>query len=150
MSDRTSGGESGEGVYGAAKEAIGSAAEQVRAAAPGTYDAGARATRYVGETASEHPFLVGTAVIAFLGGILSATVSRSSNRRSDWQEQARNWRDRGQEMSDRLQSAAPDVSKVAGDAGKYVSQAMSETSVSGLLIAAAVGGVLGYLLHSRS
>src|SRR5205823_10963833 len=91
MSDRTSGGESGEGVYGAAKEAIGSAAEQVRAAAPGTYDAGARAARYVGETASEHPFLVGTAVIAFLGGILSATVGRSSNRRGDWQEQARNW-----------------------------------------------------------
>ena len=45
MSDRMSGGESGEGVYGAAKEAIGSAAEQVRAAAPGTYDAGARAAR---------------------------------------------------------------------------------------------------------
>ena len=150
MSDRMSGGESGESVYGAAKEAIGSAAEQVRAAAPGTYDAGARAARYMGETASEHPFLVGTAVIAFLGGILSATVSRSSNRRSDWQEQARNWRDRGHEMSDRLQSAAPDVSKVAGDAGKYVSQAMTENSVSGLLIAAAVGGVLGYLLHSRS
>jgi len=143
-----SGGESGEGVYGAAKEAIGAAAEQVRAAAPGTYDAGARAARYVGETASEHPFLVGTAVIAFLGGLLSASVSRS-NRRSDWQEQARNWRDRGYQMSDRLQAAAPDVSKVAGDAGKYVSQAMSENSISGLLIAAAVGGVLGYLLHSR-
>jgi ElaB/YqjD/DUF883 family membrane-anchored ribosome-binding protein len=149
MSDRMSGGESGEGVYGAAKEAVGAAAEQVRAAAPGTYDAGARAARYVGETASEHPFLVGTAVIAFLGGILSATVSRS-NRRGGWQEQARDWRDRGYEMSDRLQSAAPDVSKVAGDAGKYVSQAMSENSISGLLIAAAVGGVLGYLLHSRS
>ena len=148
MSDRMSGGESGEGVYGAAKEAIGSAAEQVRAAAPGTYDAGARAARYVGETASEHPFLVGTAVIAFLGGILSATVSRS-NRRGGWKEQARDWRDRGYEMSDRLQSAAPDVSKVAGDAGKYVSQAMSDNSISGLLIAAAVGGVLGYLLHSR-
>ena len=55
----------------------------------------------------------------------------------------------GNEMSDRLQSAAPDVSKVAGDAGKYVSQAMSENSISGLLIAAAVGGVLGDLLHSR-
>jgi ElaB/YqjD/DUF883 family membrane-anchored ribosome-binding protein len=148
MSDRMSGGESGEGVYGAAKEAIGAAAEQVRAAAPGTYDAGARAARYVGETASEHPFLVGTAVIAFLGGVLSATVSRS-NRRSDWQEQARNWRDRGYQMSDRLQAAAPDASKVASDAGKYVSQAMSENSISGLLIAAAVGGVLGYLLHSR-
>jgi ElaB/YqjD/DUF883 family membrane-anchored ribosome-binding protein len=141
-----SGGESGEGVYGAAKEAIGAAAEQVRA---DTYEAGARAARYVGETASEHPFLVGTAVIAFLGGLLSATVSRS-NRRSDWQEQARNWRDRGYQMSDRLQSAAPDVSKVAGDAGKYVSQAMSENSISGLLIAAAVGGILGYLLHSRA
>ena len=149
MSDRMSGGESGEGVYGAAKEAVGAAAEQVRAAAPGTYDAGARAARYVGETASEHPFLVGTAVIAFLGGILSAIVSRS-NRRAGWQEQARDWRDRGYEMSDRLQSAAPDVSKVAGDAGKYVSQAVSETSISGLLIAAAVGGVLGYLLHNRS
>ena len=149
MSDRMSGGESGEGVYSAAKEAIGSAAEQVRAAAPGTYDAGARAARYVGEAASEHPFLVGTAVIAFLGGLLSATVSRS-NRRSDWQEQARNWRDRGYQMSDRLQSAAPDVSKVPGDAGKYVSQAMSENSMPGLLIAAAVGGVLGYLLRSRS
>jgi ElaB/YqjD/DUF883 family membrane-anchored ribosome-binding protein len=149
MSGRMSGGESGEGVYGAAKEAFGSAAEQVRAAAPGTYDAGARAARYVGETASEHPFLVGTAVIAFLGGLLSATVSRSHHR-SDWQEQASNWRDRGYQMNDRLQSAAPDVSKVAGDAGKYVSQAMSENSVSGLLIAAAVGGVLGYLLHSRA
>src|SRR5690349_20773501 len=106
MSDRMSGGQSAEGVYGAAKEAIGSAAEQVRAAAPGTYDAGARATRYVGETASEHPFLVGTAVVAFLGVILAATLTRSSNRRSGWQQQARNWRDRGYEMSDRLQSDA--------------------------------------------
>jgi hypothetical protein len=50
MSDRMSGGESGEGVYGAAKEAIGAAAEQVRAAAPDTYDAGARAARYVGDS----------------------------------------------------------------------------------------------------
>jgi len=145
-----SGGESEEGVYGAAKEAIGSAAEQVRAAAPGAYDAGARAARYVGEMASEHPILVGIAVIAFLGGILSATVSRSSNRRSDWQEQARNWRDRGHEMSDRLQSAAPDVSKVAGDAGRYVSEAMRDNSAPGLLVAAVVGGVIGYLLHNRS
>jgi hypothetical protein len=65
MSDRMSGGGSGEGIYGTAKEAIGAAAEQVREASPGTYDAGARAARYVGETASEHPFLVGTAVLAF-------------------------------------------------------------------------------------
>ena len=42
------------------------------------------------------------------------------------------------------------IAGVQGDAGKYVSQAMGENSVSGLLIAAAVGGVLGYLLHRSS
>ena len=149
MSERMSGGESGEGGYGAAKEAIGAAAEQVRAAAPRTYDAGARAARYVGETASEHPFVVGIAVVAFVGGLLSATVSRS-NRRSDWREQARNWRDRGYEMSEHVKAAAPDISKVAGDAGRYVSEAMRDNSAPGLLIAAVVGGVIGYLFHNRS
>ena len=150
MSEKMSGGENGEGIYSATKEAIGSAAEQVRATAPGTYDAGVKAARYIGETASEHPFfLVGTAVIAFLGGLLSATVNRDDRRR-DWQEQARNWRDRGYEMSDRVRSAAPDVSKAAGDAGEYVSRSVRENPVSGLLIAAAVGGVLGYLLQNRS
>jgi ElaB/YqjD/DUF883 family membrane-anchored ribosome-binding protein len=150
MSDTTSGGGSGEGIYGAAKEAIGSAAEQVRATAPGTYDAGVKAARYVGETASEHPFLVGAAIIiAFLGGILSVTGNRD-NRRRDWQEQARNWRDRGYEMGDRVRSATPDVSEAAGDAGRYVSQTVRENPTSGLLIAAALGGVLGYLLQNRS
>ena len=147
MSDKASGG--GEGIYGAAKEALGSAGEQVRANAPGTYDAGAKAARYIGETASEHPFLVGTAVIAFLGGLLSATVSRD-NRRRDWQEQARNWRDRGYEMGESVRSAAPDVSEAASAASKYVSQSVSENPISGLLIAAAVGGLLVYLLQSRS
>jgi hypothetical protein len=143
MSDNTSGGGSGEGIYGAAKEAAGSAAEQVRATAQGTYDAGAKAARYVGETTSEHPFLVGTVVIiAFLGGLLSATLNRDTRRR--------NWRDRGYEMGDHVRSAAPDVSKAAGDAGKYVSESVRENPVSGLLIAAAVGGILGYLLQNRS
>jgi ElaB/YqjD/DUF883 family membrane-anchored ribosome-binding protein len=144
MSDETSG-DTGEGVLHAAKEAIGSAAEKVRAAAPGTYDAGAKAARYVGETASEHPYLVGIAVIAFLGGVLSATVSRD-NRRRDWQEQARNWRDRGYE---RVRSATPAVSQAADDAGAYVSQTVRENPISGLLIAAAVGGVLSYLFQNR-
>jgi len=121
----------------------------VRATAPGTYDASVKAARYVGDTASEHPFLVGTAVVAFLGGLLSATSNRGSRRR-DWQEQARDWRDRGYEMGDRVRSAAPDVSGIAGEAGKYVSQSVRENPTSGLLIAAAVGGVLGYLLHRSS
>ena len=148
MSDKKSDDTNEEGLLGSAKEAIGSAAEQVRATAPGTYDAGARAARYVGETASEHPFLVGTAVIAFLGGLLSATVNRNSRRR-DWQEQARNWRDRGYEMGERIGSAAPDVSKAGDDVGKYVTQSVRENPVSGLLIAAVVGGVLGYSLRNR-
>ena len=78
MSDKTSSGGSQEGLYGTAKEAMGSAAEQVRAAAPGTYDAGARAARYIGDTAAEHPFLVGTAVIAFLGGLRQAGVAATA------------------------------------------------------------------------
>ena len=83
-----------EGVFGAAEEAAGSAAEQVRSTAPGSHDAGAKAARYVRETASEHPLLVGTAVIAFLGGLLSATATGSGNRRR-WQKHARDWRERG-------------------------------------------------------
>ena len=59
-----------------------------------TYQAGIKAARYVGETASEHPLLVGTAVIAILGGLLGAAVGRD-HRRRDWQEQVRDWRDRG-------------------------------------------------------
>jgi len=149
MSEDKSNAGSGEGLYGAAKEAIGSAAEQVRATAPGTYDAGVKAARYVGETASEHPLLVGTSVIAFLGGLLSATANRGSDRRT-WQEQVREWRARGYEMGDSVRSAAPDVSGIAGEAGKYVSQSVRERPTSGLLIAAAVGGVLGYLLHRSS
>jgi hypothetical protein len=149
MSDKAAGGGSGEGIYGAAKEALDSAAEQVRASAPETYDAGVRAARYIGETASEHPFLLGTAIIAFLGGLLTATVNRDSRRR-DWQEQARDWRGRGFEMANNVRSVAPDVSKAAGEAGKYVSESVRENPLSGILIAAAVGGILGYLLHTRS
>jgi ElaB/YqjD/DUF883 family membrane-anchored ribosome-binding protein len=148
MSDKMSGDTNGEGVFSAAKEAIGSAAEKVRATAPGTYDAGAKAARYVGETASQHPFpvLVGTVAVAFLSGWLSATAT--DNRRG-WQKETRNWRQRGYEMSDRVRSAAPGVSKAADDAGEYVSQTVRENPISGLLIAAAVGGVLSYLFRNR-
>jgi ElaB/YqjD/DUF883 family membrane-anchored ribosome-binding protein len=150
MSDKMSGDDTnGEGVFSAAKEAIGSAAEKVRATAPGTYDAGAKAARYVGETASQHPFpvLLGTAAVAFLSGWLIATTSTDDRR--GWQKEARNWRDRGYEMSNRARSAAPGVSKAADNAGEYVSQTVRENPLSGLLIAAAVGGVLSYLFQNR-
>jgi len=149
MSDRTSDNGSGESIYGAAKEAVGSAAEQVRAAAPGTYDAGVKAARYVGETASEHPLIVGMAALAFVGGLISASAS-GGRHRTDWRDQARGWGDRGYEIGGRVRSAAPDASRAAAEAGEYVSQSVRENPMSGLLIAAAVGGLLGYLLHGRS
>jgi len=68
----------------------------------------------------------------------------------DGRGQAQTWRDRGYEIGDSVRSVAPDVSKTASDAGKYVSQAVAESPMSGLLIATAVGGILGYLLRGRS
>jgi hypothetical protein len=87
---------------------------------------------YVGETASEHPFIVGTVAIAFLGGLLNAAVGAGRDRRrSDWREQARSWRDRGVGMGDRARSVAPDVSKAVDDAGEYFSQSVRENRMSG-------------------
>ena len=55
------------------KDAAAAAAEKVRESAPGAYDASAKAARYVGDTASEYPafVLIGTAALAFLGGLLT-------------------------------------------------------------------------------
>ncbi len=41
--------------FRATQEAVGSAAEQVKAAGPAAYNAGAKAAQYVGSTASEYP-----------------------------------------------------------------------------------------------
>ena len=147
MSDKNPDGGNGPGVYDTAKDAIASAAEKVRAAAPDTYDAGARAARYVGETASEHPtsILAGAVGLAFLGWLLA----KSLDTRPSWQKQARSWQERSSEMTDRARSAAPDVSRAADETGEYVSQTVREYPMSGLLVAAAVGGILTYLLQPR-
>jgi len=148
MSDNRASGGNGQGVYGAAKEAIESAAEQVRAAAPGTYEASAKAARYVGDTASEHPFplLAGAIAIAFFSGWL---LPKGGDSRRDWQKQARNWQERGYEMRDRVRAAVPDVSNAADEAGEYLSQGVRENPIAGLLIAAAVGVFLSLLFRSR-
>jgi len=125
MSDR-------EGIFGAAKEAAGSAAEQVRAAAPGTYEAGADTVRYIRETASEHPMLVGAAVIAFVGGLITATVAGSGSGRRDWQTQSRDWRERGKEVADRARrSGTPNVSRAADDAGIILPTLCARTPFQG-------------------
>jgi hypothetical protein len=149
MSDRTSADTSTiKTAIGSAKDAAASAAEKVRESAPGAYDASAKTARYIGETASEHPafVLIGTAALAFLSGFLSNT-GRGDNR-AGWQKQS-NWRKRGHEMGDRVRSAAPGVSDVAADAGEYVTRNVRESPISGLLIAAAAAGVIGYLLKNR-
>ena len=147
MSETNPDGGNGQGAYNTAKDAIASAAEKVREAAPETYDAGARAARYVGETASEHPasILAGLVGLAFFGWLL--TKSRDS--RPNWQRQARGWQERASEMTGRARSAAPDVSRAADQASEYVSQTVREYPISGLLVAAAVGGILTYLLQPR-
>ena len=149
MSDTTTDGRNGQekGVYGAATDAIGSAAEKVRAAAPDTYDAGVKAARYVGETAFEHPLpvLAGAAALACFGWLLA----KSSDNRPSWQKQARSWNERGHNMNERVRSAAPDVSRAADQAGDMCTGLCAEYPVSGLLVAAAAGSILTYLLQSR-
>ena len=65
----------GGGAFQAAQDAVASAAEQVRATAPGAYEAGAKTARYIGEATSEHPLsvLLATAALAFLAGYASHT-----------------------------------------------------------------------------
>jgi ElaB/YqjD/DUF883 family membrane-anchored ribosome-binding protein len=145
MSDRTS----ADNLTATATDAVASAAEQVRATAPGAYEAGKKAASYVGETAAEYPasVLLGTAVIAFLGGYLSNT--RSGDSAGDWQKRARDWQKRGYELSDRVRSEVPGASEAAAKTAQYVTRNVRENPYSGLLGAAAVVGILGYFLQNR-
>lgn len=149
MSDKPSADtDAGGGAFQAAKDAVASAAEQVRASAPGAYDASAKAARYVGETTADHPLpvLLLTAALAFLAGYASHTRGeddrRSRNQIGDWQK-------RGHEVSERARAAAPAVSQAAADAGQYVAQNVREHPIPGAVIAGAVGCMLGYLLSRR-
>ena len=129
MSDRTW----ADTGIAAATDAVASAAEQVRASAPGAYDASKRAASYVGETASEHPVsvLLGTAAVAFIAGYLSN--ARSGNDTGDGQKRSRDWQKRAYEMSDRVRSEAPRASAAANKASQYVSRNTGESPISGFL-----------------
>ena len=142
MSDKPSDDAGTEGgAFQAAKDAVASAAEQVRASAPGAYDASAKAARYVGEAAVDHPLpvLLVTAALAFLAGYASHT-RREDDRRS-WRNQKR-----GYELGERARAAAPAVSQGATNAGQYVAQNVREHPIPGAIIAGAVVCMLGYLL----
>src|SRR4051812_15794874 len=102
----------GGGAFQAAKDAVASAAEQVRASAPSAYDASAKAAHYVGEATADHPLpvLLVTAALAFLAGYASHT-RREDDRRSWRNQAAADWQKRGYELGERARAAAPAVSQ---------------------------------------
>jgi ElaB/YqjD/DUF883 family membrane-anchored ribosome-binding protein len=139
----------GGSAFQAAKDAVASAAEQVRANAPGAYDASAKAARYVGETTADHPLpvLLVTAALAFLAGY--ASHPRGEGDRWGWRNQTGDWQKRGYELSERARAAAPAVSQAAADAGQYVAENVRQHPIPGAIIAGALGCALGSLLFRR-
>ena len=139
----------GASAFQAAKDAVASAAEQVRASAPGAYDASTKAARYVGEATADHPLpvLLLTAVLAFLAGY--ASHPRGEDDRRGWRNQTADWQKRGSELSERARAAAPAVSQAAADAGQYVAQNVREHPIPGGIVAGALICTLGYLLFRR-
>ena len=128
----------GGGAFQSAKDAVASAAEQVRASAPSAYDASAKAAHYVGEATADHPLpvLLVTAALAFLAGYASHT--RREDDRWSWRNQAADWQKRGYELGERARAAAPAVSQGATNAGQYVAQNVREHPIPGAIIAGAV------------
>jgi ElaB/YqjD/DUF883 family membrane-anchored ribosome-binding protein len=139
----------GGSAFQAAKDAVTSAAEQVRASAPGAYEASMKAGHYVGEAAADHPLttLLVTATVAFLAGYASHT--RGEDDRRGWRNRTGDWQKRGYELSERARAAAPAVSQAATDAGQYVAKNAREHPIPGAIIAGSIVCVLGYLLFRR-
>lgn len=183
MSGTTSSGNTtGQSTYEAAKDAIGSAAEQARTAAPSAYDASARSTQYVSGTVSDYP-LVALLAAAGLAYFLGRLGRSSGDDVSDWQSRAESLRQqlstlasnlpdtaasarrRGRTVTGYATRTAADASDYArqgasragdylrqnaGSAGDYVAQGVRDYPASTLISVAAVGAVVGYLLHGRA
>jgi len=123
MSGTTSSSDSsGQSTYQTAKDAIGSVAEQARAAAPSAYDAAARGTQYVSGTVSEHPIVtvLATAGLVYLLGRLART---SGDDTSAWQSRAESLR---QQLSS-LASSLSDTATGAGQRSRSVTDYATET-----------------------
>jgi len=115
MSNTTSTGSSfSQETLRTAREGLSSAAEQVRAAAPGAHGTGAKAAQYVGSTASEHPLttLLVMAGLAYLAGVLS------NNSRG----RPRSWWDSAETLRSQVRSAAPYTPEAAKYVGDQVAQ----------------------------
>ena len=139
-----------QSTYQTVKDAAASAAEQVRSAAPGIYDASTRAGRYVGDVTSEHPIpvLLAAVATAFFAGYSSRP---REDHRTGWERRARDWQKRGSELGARAREAVPDASRAAADAGQYVASTVREHpyGVIGTLGAIGIGWMLASLLRTR-
>jgi ABC-type transporter Mla subunit MlaD len=113
------------GAYQATKDAVGSAAERARAAAPSVYDAAARGTQYVTGTASDHPIvaLLATAGVAYLLGRLGRG---SGDDGTDWQGRAESLRQQLSTLASSLPDAATTVAQRGRAAPDYAGQAASD------------------------
>jgi ElaB/YqjD/DUF883 family membrane-anchored ribosome-binding protein len=118
-----SSGTTGQSTYQAAKDAIGSAAEQARAAAPSAYDTAARGTQYVSGTVSEYPIaaLLATAGLVYLLGRLGRS---SGDDGSDWQSRAESLR----RQLNSLASNLPDTAASARQRGRSVTDYATQTA----------------------
>jgi len=126
MSGTTSSSDSSsQSTYEAAKGAIGSVAEQARAAAPSAYDAASRGTQYVSGTVSEHPIVaaLATAGLVYLLGRLART---SGDDASAWQSRAESLR----QQLNSLASSLPDMATNAQRRGRSVTDYATETAAN--------------------
>jgi len=151
MSNTTpTGSSSSQQPFRTAREAVGSAAEQVKAAAPSAYDAGAKAVQNVGSTASEYPLttLLVTAGLAYLAGLLS---NSSSGGRQNWQDSADAIRKQVRSTTPRMPEAAryvgDQVAQSAKSAGDYVRQGSSSASDYVTRGANSAGDYVTYVLN---
>ena len=112
-------------TYQSAKDAVGSAAQQVRSAAPSAYDAAARGTQYVTGTVSEYPvvaLLAAAGVVYFLGRLGRG----SGDDGSDWQGRAESLR----QQLDALASRLPDTTSTARQRGRSATGYATQTAAA--------------------
>src|SRR3954454_12271015 len=120
MSDTTN-----QSAFQTTKDAVGSAAEQIRSAAPSAYDAAARGTQYVSGTVSEYP------IVSLLAGAglvyLLARLGRSSgNDGSDWQSRAESL----QQQLSALASSLPETATSARQQGRSATDYATQTAAA--------------------
>ena len=103
----------GQSTYQAAKDAVGSAAERARAAAPSAYDAAARGTQYVSGTVSEYPLvtLLAAAALAYLLGRLDRNTDDDG---SDWQSRAKSLRRQLDSLASNVPGSAYGFGRLVG------------------------------------